>query len=277
MSPVDDSTQPTKVQTAGSKEAVRPVGDPPGDIARPAASAAPAFHSDDVEHVANYQSISVLALISLLFGLASPLCFFTKGFLLLPLVGLAFSLLALRQIALSEGRLAGRWPAVIGLVLCVACGAGAITRNSTTRFLRTSKAEQFARKWLMQVASNELEEAFRLTLDGARPPAPQEPGAPAPAKSPYEMFVEDPLIQKIKSAGKDARIELDETLDFIPLTRREVIVRQRFRITPGNGSTKAGAAEAFEVYLTLQRSHFPGKSETHWLVMRYDPTNTPAN
>jgi hypothetical protein len=241
----------------------------------PAFAPEPAFHSDDVENVANYQSLSVLALFSLLIGLAAPLCLLSKAFLLLPLVGLSVSLLALRQIALSEGRLAGRGAATIGLMLCIASIATAVARDAVTRSMRTAQATEFARTWLHQVASDQTQQAFKSTYKGARPLTPTEPGSPAPEESPYDTFLGDALIQKIRATGKDARIELDKTLEFARASRREFTVRQRFLISPMRESVQSGAGDPLEVYLTLHRSRFRGDTHSRWLVMRYEPTNTP--
>jgi hypothetical protein len=145
-----------------------------------------------------------------------------------------------------------------------------------TRYLRIQQAEDFARTWLQQIASSEMELAFKSTYDGARPAAPPEPGAPKPDKTPYETFLSDPLISKINAAGKDAKIEYDQTLEFTSMARREAIVRQRFLITPHNESAESGNADTFEAYITMERSHFRGRTDMRWLVMRYEPTEVPV-
>jgi hypothetical protein len=172
--------------------------------------------------------------------------------------------------------LAGRWAALAALALCVSCGATAIAHDSVTRYLRTKQAEDFARGWLQQIASNEMELAFKSTYDGARPAPPPEPGAPKPDKTPYEKFLSDPLIMKINAAGKNAKIEYDQTLEFTSMARREAIVRQRFLITPQNESAKPGNTETFEAYVTMERSHFRGRTDMRWLVMRYESAEVPV-
>jgi hypothetical protein len=274
MNRADDSME----QAAANKESDAPpsAGHHRGGATRPAFSDAPAFHSDDVEHVANYRALSVLALLGLLLGIASPFSFLAKGFLLLPLCGFAVSLLALRRIALSDGRLAGRWAAITGLALCVTCGAAAITREAVYRHLRTSHAQKFATQWLALVAAHETDQAFKATYLGARPPAPPEPGMPVSPKTPYETFLSDPLIQQIMAAGKDAKIHYVNTLEFTPQTRQDVFVRQQFSIVPADGSAKTGSTDPIEAYLTLQRSRFRGDPYSRWLVTRFEPTAAPA-
>ncbi|HVT26670.1 MAG TPA: hypothetical protein VHE81_01505, partial [Lacipirellulaceae bacterium] len=129
----------------------------------------PVFHADDPEQATGYRTLSVLAIISLMFGLASPLAFggpLLKG---IPLFGIAVSLLALRRIAVSGGVLAGRWIAIVGLVLCVACGIAPFSRDLVQHSIRTSQTEKFGRNWIALLTSGKAKQAFHLTIDGNRP------------------------------------------------------------------------------------------------------------
>jgi hypothetical protein len=238
-------------------------------------SAAPAFNADDVNNVAEYRSLSVLAIISLLIGLASPLCLLTPVFLMLPLFGAAISLLALRRIAVSEGRLAGRWAATIGLALCVASGASAVSRDAVVRYVRTSRAEEFGRGWLAKLVAKETEQAFKMTVDGTRPQAPPEPGMPAPESTPYEQFMDNPFVKAVLAAGKNATVESWETQEYAAQSQKDYYVRQRFRVTPQGDSGKAGATNAIEAILTLQRSRFRGESNSRWLVAAFQLADEP--
>src|SRR5688572_8269686 len=87
------------------------------------ATQVPAIHAEDLDQVANYRSMSGLAIVSLLLGLLAPVCFAAPVFLAIPLFGTALSLFALRRIAASEGALAGKWAATAGLALCVVSAA----------------------------------------------------------------------------------------------------------------------------------------------------------
>ena len=232
-------------------------------------SAVPAFNADDVNNVADYRSLSVLAIISLLIGLASPLCLLAPVFLLLPLFGVAISLLALRGIAVSGGRLAGRWAATVGLALCVASAASAVSRNTVVRYVRTSRAQEFGHSWLTKLVAKETEQAFKMTVDGTRPPPALEPGMPAPTSTPYELFMNNPFVQAALAAGETATVESLETQEYAAQTQKDFYVRQKFRITPQSDSGKAGATNAIEATLTLQRSHFRGENNSRWLVAAF--------
>src|SRR5262245_2800485 len=112
------------------------------------AVAAPAFHADDPEETAEYRQVSVLALISFVLGILSPLTFASPLLMAIPLFGIAFSILALRQIAGSQGGVSGRWAAVAGLFLCVISLVAPFSRDLVFRSVRTREAVSVGRDWL---------------------------------------------------------------------------------------------------------------------------------
>jgi hypothetical protein len=235
-------------------------------------SAGSAFHSDDVEHVASYQSLSILAIFSLIVGLLSPLCLLWSGFLALPLVGIVLSLLAIRRIATSDGQLAGRGAAIAGLSLCVAFGVMSFSHQSITRYLRSNQAEEFGREWLALIAANDTNRAFKATYDGNRPLPPPEPGAPAPTTTPYEDFLSSTLIKKILAAGKDAKIQFADTLEFTWQAQSSFLVKQRFNVTPQTGDADSRVA----IDLTMHRARYRGEAIPRWLVTSFEMADVPA-
>lgn len=238
----------------------------------------PAFHTDDLEQVAEYRSVSALAIISLLFGLASPLCLVWPLLLVIPLVGAALSLVALLRIAASDGVLAGRWAAVAGLALCVGFGAAAITRERVTRLLRTRQAAAFAHDWIAMVVAGGTEPAFRLTVDAARPaPRSADPALSAPdVVEPYDAFLERPVIQRLMAAGSDARIQFVETTSYQQPSRSQIVVHQRFTITPPPAAGDS-PEPAFDVVVSLQRSRLPREQHRRWLISQVeDPQAAPS-
>jgi hypothetical protein len=230
-----------------------------------------AFHANDFEEAVEYRSLSVLAIISLLFGLASPLCLASRFLLLIPLLGIVVSIIALIRIAASDGLLAGRGAAIVGLALCVAFGTAQFTRTAFMRYIQTSQAREHGEKWLSVLASGRTEDAFRATFEGARPEPPPDPHAPPVTTTPYDEFIKLDEIKRIASAGKDAKITFQGTKSYDPQGRGRATVRQQFQVTPADDK-----AEPVEVDLTIQRSSFMGEANIRWLVIKYEPpTDTP--
>ena len=229
---------------------------------------APAFHSDDLEPLAGYRTLSTLAIVSLLFGLAAPLCFVMPLLMAIPLFGAAISTVALRRIAESEGALAGRWAAVAGLVLCVASATAAVAHSQTTRYLRTGQAESIARDWLGLLLAGQTDQAFQLTSTGSRPPAPPGPGEPAPIETPLEHFSHQPLVAALAAAGPNSEIQLNGTETYEAQRSGQIFVGQRFAITPPPSATTDGAAppEPIVAVLTLELTKRSGDRPARWLV-----------
>jgi hypothetical protein len=245
-----------------------------------APSRQPAFHTEDVEHVDNYRTLSGLAIASLLFGLASPVCFAAPVFLAIPLFGTAISLVALRRIAGSDGALAGKWAAATGLALCIASAAATISYAQFTRFLHSSQAKRLGQKWVQLLVSGNTQEAFNLTVQSTRQDSPEPAGnflATGPQEPPYEQFVKNPLVQALTSAGSGAEVRFAGTRAYDPQPNHQCIVQQQFNVTPSSSSTSGTDAPStvtpLEAAVTLQLSRFPGESQLRWLVLGHSWQN----
>jgi len=235
-------------------------------------ASSPAFHTDDPEEATEYRSLSVLALLGLILGLASPLCFGAPLLMAIPIAGAAVSLLALGRIAASQGALAGRWAAVVGLFLSVAIGVAPFTRDYVIRTMREQQAREFAQEWLKTVTGGQLEDAFKLTIDATRGPAPSLPGEVKTPVNPYETFVNLPLVKAMQAAGPDAEIRFGETLNFEPRSFKHVFVKQKFEIVPRAGQ---GEAKPVDVFLVMQRAQLPSEGRSRWLMWTMDDGTKP--
>src|SRR5262249_10368710 len=145
------------------------------------------------EQTTGYRTLSVLAIISLVFGLVSWVALFHPLLIVVPLLGIGISILALRQISTNPSVIAGRGVALAGLTFCIASLVAPTSRDLIFPTIPTSQEKTTAPIFLDLFTAGNMEEAFRHTYEGARPkPAPPaEPGAPPPAapkQSPLEAF-----------------------------------------------------------------------------------------
>jgi hypothetical protein len=236
---------------------------------------APVFHGDDPEQTTEYTTLSVLAIIAFIFGLAAPLAIAGPFLLAIPFFGIAIALVALRRIAVSGGVLSGRWLATIGLGLCVASAVLPLSHSVVQRTMRQHQAELFGRSWVALVTSGDLQKAFHLTVDATRPTPPPEPNAP-PKTSPYEAFVDQPVIKALKLVGKDANIRVSDTLEFQANSYRSIVIRQLYEVSPGSGAPGA-STKPVEFVLSVQRATLPRESMSRWLVTSYAFPKADAN
>jgi hypothetical protein len=238
-----------------------------------------AFHVDDPEQASGYRTLSVPAILGLILGLASPLCFGAPLLFIIPIAGVAISLFALVRIDASEGALAGRPAAVIGLVLSTGMIIAPTARAFVLEHLRTRQATEFATNWLNLVVSGQTERAFKLTSDSLRGAAPVDPMQKAEKPpDPYDTFRAQPLVNALSEAGPDAQIRLVEISGYDPQSFERVFVRERYEVTPA--AAKSGA-EPVTVVLTLQHTRLPREGRSRWIVFSLDdgskPTTVPAS
>src|ERR1051325_9373441 len=70
----------------------------------------------------DYVAVNLTSIFALLLGLASALAFLHWAFLAVPLVGIIFAIISLRQINNSSGTQTGKGLAITGLILCLLLG-----------------------------------------------------------------------------------------------------------------------------------------------------------
>ena len=203
----------------------------------------PAFHADDLE-VANYRTLSGLAIVSLVFGLAAPVSYAFPVLLAIPLFGIAVSLLALRRIDTSDGALTGRGAAITGLVLCVGSVCATLGYAQMSRFLHVRQAEAFGRQWITLVSFGRLDQAYKMTVTGSRPEPPPTPGAPMPEETPFESFTDNAVIQQLVDAGAGAEVRFAETTSYDRMPGQQCYVTQRFSVTPAEAATPTASGSS---------------------------------
>ena len=157
------------------------------------------YHPDD-ETLAQYTSISRLAVLSLFLGLASALMLASPIAVLVPLAGIATAVIALRSIAGSNGQLTGRWPAIVGLCLATLFLGWGISRPWTRQNHIRNTAQKLADHWLELVRSGKLQQADQLM----RPPS--------------ERFSDDSAMADYYKQNNEAGEQLREIFGREPLT-----------------------------------------------------------
>jgi hypothetical protein len=226
-----------------------------------------AFHvNDDPEQASGYRSLSIPAILGLVLGICSPLCFGAPLLFVIPIAGIAFSLFALLRIDASDGALAGRTAAVVGLVLSTAMVVAPTTRAFVLEHLRTSQATEFATSWLNLLVAGDTEHAFKLTTDSLRGPAPPDPmdKEKKPA-DPFDTFRSQEIIKQLSSVGADAQVRLVDTSDYDGQSFERVYVRQLYDVT----AAKAGS-QPVRVAITMQHIRLAKEGRTRWLILTAD-------
>jgi len=166
--------------------------------------------------VAEYRTLSGMAVTGLVFGVLSVLGALTPWLWFLAWIGVVLSALGLRRIAQRAPALTGRWAAVAGLVLSVFLASAAPAEWYTYREMLRGQARQFAGQWFQCLRGDEPQKAYQLT----RHPAYRKPldgrlwsyyGEGTELRDELQNYVARPEVRALLALGKKAQVRYYDT------------------------------------------------------------------
>ena len=246
---------------------------------------------DESTHV-EYRRVSVLAILALLLGITSSGALIGKVLLALPVIGLGVSLLAISKIHASEGLYSGRALAQWGIFFSVLFGVAAVVRPPLFQEVVGRQSKTFAQSWLQLLVQGESKQALKhvgMKTKGQLAPLDSQ-GKPNVEDDMAEEvilqnFCEQPIIQQLQAAGKQASIRYEQTVVKPLPTDRQIGVVQIFSITgndlepqtttdsPDSSSLDSSSPAPLYIQLYLTRSHATGGQPAVWLVNRWEPAS----
>jgi hypothetical protein len=125
--------------------------------------------SDVATEVSGYRPVSSLAVAALIVGCVSALALVSPVFWVVPLVGAALALVAVRDVTRSGVAKAGGLAAVAGLALSLGFGSQAVTAAAMARWLAAARAESAARFWLDALCDGRTDDARSMCGPDAAP------------------------------------------------------------------------------------------------------------
>jgi len=224
-----------------------------------------------------YRSISVLALVSLFLGIVAPLCMMAPLLFVLPIAGGAVALLALRNIAASDGALIGRTVALIGLGLSIASVCATVTRAKVGEQMLSRQAHVTAREWIELLQDGQAEVAFEMTTakrKGAPPPSPMSPPSSEPALKPIDEFRANPVVHFLVEHAKGADVRFVGDAGFDPGFGGAAMIGQEYDV---DASQDPNGKSPTRIQLTLQRVRGAAGAPWQWLVSNYQSDALPSH
>jgi hypothetical protein len=100
-------------------------------------------------------------------GIASCLVLFTPLAAMLPLVAIALAVVAIGEIRTSEGRVAGRWPALGGLALAVGFVSQSLATTLAEGMVAKQRATATAMSWINAIREERFDDALLVSSPGA--------------------------------------------------------------------------------------------------------------
>lgn len=156
--------------------------------------------------LAGYRPVSGLAVAALVAGCGSALVLFTSLAAMLPLVALVLAVVALRDLARSEGRRAGRGAALVGLALALGFAAQAAGEFLVTRWIGGRRAAATAAAWIDLVREAKTADAVSLCSPLALPFVDHDPSRPPPTEAErVAAFQALPAVAAVTACGRATR------------------------------------------------------------------------
>jgi len=170
------------------------------------------FSDAQDSEIARYRTLSASAVVGLILGLISPLATVDPTLWVVPVMGAAFSGLALWRIKKNASALAGGRLALVGMILSVFFGSAAMADRLTFRTLLHREARACVARWCDFLLHDQPREAHQLTLLPKRRLAPGETlddfyREGSTWRKDLDDYVADPLIAKFLRLDGQARVE----------------------------------------------------------------------
>jgi hypothetical protein len=212
--------------------------------------------------IVGYSAISPAAIVALVLGLAS---FFAIGnllWLILPALAIVAALMALAQIARSDGSISGRWAAVAGLSLALLFASTSIARSVSRAMHLRSSARTLADEWLELVRRGQLEQAHQWHLPAEER---QNPGVSLaqfyhdskPAKEALDSFFQTSPLSHVVAAPPEAKLQFDRVVEQLSLEKNDRVA-MLYTLTDGGHETE------FVVVTEYMRNK--RNSDGHWQI-----------
>ena len=227
--------------------------------------------SADLEQT-EYRSLTPAAIVGLILGLFSPVAFLSPLLVAVPVVGLVFSLLALRQIAISEGHVVGRPAAMVGLVLSTICATAIPAQAVGMRWLANRQARPVALAWFKHLAENDPYAAIELTVspDGRQAPGPSLANYYATDETAHKRlydFVNEETVRNLLALGDKATVRFYGDAGFGRLSRGRGQVLQFYAVTYREEPT--AEPTTFFVQVLLEKTPATPNSPGGWRIVNH--------
>jgi len=233
--------------------------------------------------VTEYRRVSVLAVLALLLGLAASGALIGGVLFALPVLGLGVGLLAIAKIESGDGSVSGLRLAQWGIFFSVLFGAAAVVHPLLFQEIVDEQSRSFGRNWLEILTAGDTEQALKRVNTRAKGQlVPKDArGKPTPTESIevaiLEAFQKTEIVQKLREAGKRARIRYERTVSVSRPAERQTWVTQIFSVTrddsassDSEGKNRSERPSLFHVQLHLQKNLATKNLSSAWTVGNWE-------
>ena len=213
-----------------------------------------------------YRPVSGMAVAAAVFGLLSLAAAIHPSFFILPVLGLVFTVVALRDLAQPDSIKIGRLAARAGLATAIFFGAIGLTRSLTTTWTANRRAEQVAAGWVDAILDGKVLEAHAMLMPFQRVNAPGDPEGDVStslfdSQAIEAVYRQRPEVAATLACGA-AKRESTTLLEYMPDSKeREEVWIVRVTISP------CGRRESLTLDIEVESSIV--KQTAGWLEQWY--------
>jgi hypothetical protein len=230
----------------------------------------PRFTTVDGVEVAEYPRVSRSAVIALLLGLISIAALASPLLWLLPVAGLAFSMVALRSLARADEPRLGRRAAMVGLILSLLFLGWAPTHYFLRQELLVRRAIAHSSQWLGLLGEGRLYEAHQLTIgkDERQPPGVDLDEYYENSQDVWEgfqVFISQPPLEQVIELGDRGQVRYIGRVEVAherPLGRLLDLVTLRYAVD----YEQDGQARTVPLWVGVARTHVRDTGEAYWYI-----------
>jgi hypothetical protein len=180
------------------------------------------------EPASGYRAVSPLAVGSLVLGLLAPIALVGSLLWIVPALGIALAVLALRAIKQSSGELTGRRAAMVGLVLNAVFATAGPVNQICTRYWLAGAAQPIADAWFDFLRHDEPHKALQLGQPALQRRVLNDLlwdyyGSSKENRKELEHFVSSPVPRLVLEYGEKCQARFYEIASVVPANDRDMI------------------------------------------------------
>ncbi len=221
---------------------------------------------DDGDPAVSYHAISPLAIIAFGLGLAAPAVYLHPVLLVVPLIGVGFSLAALSKISSSGGALTGRRLAIAALALSLVFAVAVPTEWLAVRWQLAKEADVAAFTWFDYLRDHQPLQAHAMSFSPVSRPKPDRLAryyeTHPETRRELEVFLDEPLSRALMALGPRATIRWYETVSLQSGFEGDTITNI-YAVTYKEDER----LHTFFVKLSLERTVHPTTGDVSWRVL----------
>jgi len=227
---------------------------------------------EEVQTLPQYRSVSPVAILALVLGLASPLALVNPTLLAIPLAGVVVAVVAMRRIDANAELLSGKGMALVALFLAVFFLVYTPARMWTRFQVLKGHATQLSDALVELLHEGKTYEAHQLSQLKLAAPDPSREISTELTGEDLRRFKELEIIRKIESLDRKFSYRLDG-FESTPGSRSADLLSARYVMMPDPSTRR----DSFPLWVVMSRQVDDRTGKVYWKITNVSHVNPYAS